>query len=59
MNTIAVSLEEATAANSRILDVDIAAETSRMSSGQVLVQAGVSVLSQANQAPQVALKLLG
>ncbi len=59
MNTIAVGLEEATSANSRILDVDIAAETSRMSSGQVLVQAGVSVLSQANQAPQVALKLLG
>lgn len=59
VNTIAVGLEEATAANSRILDVDIAAETSRMSSGQVLVQAGVSVLSQANQAPQVALKLLG
>lgn len=59
INTIAVGLEEATAANSRILDVDIAAETSRMSSGQVLVQAGVSVLSQANQAPQVALKLLG
>lgn len=59
VNTIAVALEEVTAANSRILDVDIAAETSRMSSGQVLVQAGVSVLSQANQAPQIALKLLG
>jgi flagellin len=48
-----------TASNSRILDVDVAYETSNLSSAQVLMQAGVSTLAQANQAPQVALKLLG
>ena len=47
------------AANSRIRDVDVAEETASMARNQVLSQAGVSVLSQANQAPQLALKLLG
>jgi len=47
------------AAKSRIMDVDVAEETSNMSRTQILMQAGVSVLSQANQLPQVALKLLG
>lgn len=47
------------AANSRIRDVDVAEETSKMARTQVMQQAGVSVLSQANQAPQIALKLLG
>jgi len=46
------------AAESRIRDVDVAEETSNMSRSQVLLQAGVSVLAQANQLPQVALKLL-
>ena len=46
------------AAKSRIMDVDVAEETSNMSRTQILMQAGVSVLSQANQLPQVALKLL-
>jgi flagellin len=46
------------AAESRIRDVDVAEETSNMSRNQVLLQAGVSVLAQANQLPQVALKLL-
>jgi flagellin len=47
------------AANSRIQDADIAQQTAMMSKNQVLTQAGVSVLAQANQAPQMALKLLG
>lgn len=47
------------AANSRIRDVDVAEETAAMARSQVLSQAGVSVLSQANQGPQLALKLLG
>lgn len=47
------------AANSRIRDVDVAEETAAMARSQVLSQAGVSVLSQANQAPQLAMKLLG
>lgn len=47
-----------TSANSRIRDVDVATETADLSKNQVLAQAGVSVLAQANQLPQLALKLL-
>ncbi|MBX7101702.1 MAG: flagellin FliC [Myxococcaceae bacterium] len=57
--SIQASAESLSAANSRIRDVDVAEETSRMARSQVLMQAGVSVLSQANQSPQLALKLLG
>jgi flagellin len=46
------------AANSRIRDVDVAEETSQMARNQVLTQAGVSVLAQANQLPQMAMQLL-
>jgi flagellin len=46
------------AANSRIVDVDVAQETAAMSRNQVLSQAGVSVLAQANQIPQLSLSLL-
>ncbi|HEY0881663.1 MAG TPA: flagellin, partial [Archangium sp.] len=59
IQSIQSSSEQLSAANSRIRDVDVAEETSRMARTQVMMQAGVSVLSQANQAPQVALKLLG
>jgi flagellin len=51
--------EQLSAANSRIRDVDVAQETSNLSRAQILAQAGVSVLGQANQLPQMALKLLG
>jgi flagellin len=47
------------AANSRIRDVDVAEETAAMSRNQVLSQAGISVLAQANQLPQLAFGLLG
>lgn len=47
------------AANSRIRDVDVADETAMMSRNQVLTQAGVSVLAQANQIPQLAAGLIG
>jgi flagellin len=47
------------AANSRIRDVDVATETASLSRNQVLSQAGVSVLAQANQLPQLAFGLLG
>ena len=50
--------ENLTAANSRIRDVDVAEESSAMTRNNILMQAGVSVLSQANQSPQAALKLL-
>ena len=46
------------AAHSRIADVDVAEETASMARNQVLSQAAVSVLSQANQSPQLALSLL-
>ena len=45
--------------NSRVRDADIAMESSDLARAQVLMQAGVSVLAQANQQPQMALKLLG
>ena len=51
--------ENITAARSRILDADIAMETSNMTKQNILQQAGVSILAQANQAPQLALSLLG
>ena len=47
------------AANSRIRDVDVASETSSLSRNQVLTQAGISILAQANQLPQQAFGLLG
>ncbi len=50
--------ENLAAARSRILDADIAAETSEMTKSNILQQAGVSVLAQANQTPQLALSLL-
>jgi len=46
------------AANSRIRDVDVASETATLARNQVLSQAGVSMLAQANQLPQLALNLL-
>jgi flagellin len=58
-NTIATDAESLTSANSRIRDVNVAQETANMTSSQVLMQAGISVLAQANQTPQLALKLLG
>lgn len=47
------------AANSRIRDVDVASETSNLTRNQVLSQAGVSILAQSNQLPQLAFGLLG
>ncbi|MEM1032042.1 MAG: flagellin [Myxococcota bacterium] len=46
------------AANSQIRDVDVAEETAQLARSQVLLQAGTSVLAQANQSPQTALSLL-
>ena len=45
-------------ANSRILDVDVAAESTQLARWNILVQAGTSMLAQANQSAQSALKLL-
>lgn len=56
---LAVADENLSAANSRIRDADIAAESSELMRSNILTQAGVSVLSQANNISQMALKLLG
>lgn len=51
--------ENLTAARSRIQDADFAAETANLTRSQILQQAGVSILAQANTLPQSALSLLG
>jgi flagellin len=58
INNIAVSVENMSAANSRIRDVDVAEESAEMTMNNVLLQAGTSVLAQANQTSNVALGLL-
>lgn len=58
-NNLLISDENLSAANSRIRDTDVASETSEMTRNNILLQAGVSVLGQANQSQQLALKLLG
>ncbi|MGE0528477.1 MAG: flagellin [Bdellovibrionales bacterium] len=56
---LAIAHENLSAANSRIRDTDVAAETAELTRNSILMQAGVSVLGQANSAQQIALKLLG
>lgn len=55
---LAVAREQYMAAESRIKDVDVAEESARLVSKQILQQAAAAVLSQANLQPQIALKLL-
>ena len=50
--------ENLTAARGRILDADFATETASLTKAQILQQAGIAMLSQANQQPQMALSLL-
>lgn len=56
---LAIQSENFQAANSRIRDTDFADETARYTQTNILKQAGIAVLSQANQSPQAALRLLG
>lgn len=58
VSNLDVQYENLSAANSRIKDADIAKETAEMTSANILQQASVSVLAQANQFPQVAMKLV-
>ena len=58
IRNINMTSENLAAANSRIRDVDIAKETSRMTSYQILQQAGVSMLAQANMSTGLAMALL-
>jgi len=58
INNLGTSAQNLTAAESQIRDVDMAAEMSNFTKNQVLAQAGVAMLAQANQSPQTILKLL-
>ena len=58
VNSLAVSVENLSASESRIRDADIAQVSSELVAKQIMQQAGVSVLSQANTAPQAVLSLL-
>ncbi len=58
VSNIQIASENTTAARSRIMDTDFAAETAAMTRAQILQQAGNAMLSQANQLPQQVLALL-
>ena len=58
ISNLQVSSENQTAARSRIMDTDFAAETATMARGQILQQAGMAMLAQANQLPNGVMALL-
>ncbi|WP_313704291.1 flagellin [Massilia sp.] len=58
ISNLATSVENQSAAKSRIMDTDYAAETSKLSRAQVLQQAGTAMLAQANSAPNNVMSLL-
>jgi flagellin len=58
INNLRIYTENVSEANSRIRDTDMAEETSVLTKNNILTQANTSVLAQANQNPQLALKLL-
>jgi len=59
VDNLANTIENLSAARSQIEDADVAAESAEFTKNQVLMQAGVSMLSQANGIPQMSLRLLG
>ena len=58
VNNLQVGVENQSAARSRIMDADFAAETANLSRAQILQQAGTAMIAQANQQPQQVLTLL-
>ncbi len=58
VRNLATSEVNLTQANSRVRDVDVASETANLTKNQILMQAGVSVLAQANSTTQFALSLI-
>lgn len=58
INNIAIGIENLSAANSRVRDTDIAAATAELTKNTILVQAGTSVLAQANKSTTSALQLI-
>jgi len=59
ISNLSIQAENLQSAESRISDVDVATEMTEFTRNQVLVQAGVAMLAQANSLPQLALKLMG
>ena len=59
ISNLQISVENQSAARSRIMDADFAAETANLSRAQILQQAGNAMIAQANQMPQQVLSLLG
>jgi flagellin len=59
VDNLGVTQENLSAANSRIRDTDVALASSEMTRNNILLQAGTATLAQANQANQLALKLIG
>ena len=58
ISNLQTNIENQSASQSRILDADFAAETAKMAKANVLQQAGISVLAQANARPNQVLSLL-
>lgn len=58
VKNLSISIENLSAAQSRIKDVDIASETGELTQRNILMQAGTSILAQANSIPKLALSLL-
>jgi flagellin len=58
LDNLATYSENLSSAQASIQDVDMAAETTQMTKNNILEQAGISMLAQANQQPQMVLKLL-
>jgi flagellin len=58
IRNLGISIENLSAARSRIKDVDVAEETAELTKHNILMQAGTSVLQQANSVPKMALALL-
>ncbi len=57
-DSLGISIENLTASKSTIMDTDVAKEASKLTKAQILQQASVSLLAQANQTPSIALSLL-
>jgi flagellin len=59
VDNLGTTIENLQGANSQIMDTDVSTESARFTQNQVLMQAGVAMLSQANGVPNLALRLLG
>ena len=59
IGNLEISVENQSTAKSRIKDVDFASETAKLTQSRIMTASNLSVLTQANQAPEMALRLLG